>query len=137
MDFRVDLYLHFQGEALDALKYYEGLFEVERNFLLLNHEIEGYPTKPGQENWVAHGSFRVGPVQINLGDEEDAARAGSRVAVMLRHEDIGTVKALTDKFLTTGATAIMPFTKTFYSPGYAVVRDKFGITWHLYTESDD
>lgn len=136
MDVTLDLYLKFEGQALEALRFYEAMFDVKHNYLMMYSDIPSYAKTEEQKNWVAHASFRLGGTQINLGDDEDA-QEGGRTAVMLRHDALADTKALYDRFLQEGAQALMPFTQTFYSPGYAVVRDRFGVTWHLYTNETE
>lgn len=42
MDVTLDLYLKFEGQALEALTFYEKMFEVKHNYLLMYADIPGY-----------------------------------------------------------------------------------------------
>ena len=50
--------------------------------------------------------------------------------VILQIEDVKECEKLFAK-LADGGEVIMPFEKTFWSPGFGVVRDKFDVPWEV------
>lgn len=84
---------------------------------------------------MAHASFRLGNVQICLDDEQGQHASGSRVSIMYRSQK-EHIKVMWEKFIKSGATVLMPLQKTFYSEGYGIVQDQFGVVWQLYTNQE-
>ena len=56
---------------------------------------------------------------------------------MLRHDDKGLIENLLTYFLALGVQTLMPLSAFFFSLGYAIIRDPFGLIRYLYTNSTD
>ncbi|HXT11767.1 MAG TPA: VOC family protein, partial [Candidatus Angelobacter sp.] len=84
---------------------------------------------PGFENKIMHTSFRVGETVVMASDDctnKSSAFQGFSLALSVPTEaDADRVfKALAD-----GGQVKMPLTKTFWSPKFGMLTDKFGIGW--------
>jgi PhnB protein len=84
---------------------------------------------PGFEHKVMHSQFRVGGSTILASDgckPEDGNPHGFSLALMVPDE------AAADRAfdaLAVGGEVGMPLAKTFWSPRYGMVKDKFGVHW--------
>ena len=84
---------------------------------------------PGFENKVMHSAFRVGGSTILASDgckPEDGVKQGFSLALMVASEADAdrAFDALAD-----GGEVNMPLAKTFWSPRYGMVKDRFGVNW--------
>jgi len=134
---QVEPYLFFNGRCEEAVKFYTkaiGATDVE----LLR--FKDAPERPppgavpaGFENKVMHGTFRIGETMVMVSDghqEAPAAFQGFGLAITVATEaDARRVfNGLTD-----GGTVVQPLGKTFFSPGFGMVTDRFGVLWMIVT----
>jgi PhnB protein len=86
---------------------------------------------PGSEDKILHTSFRVGDTVVMASDgrcEGKPVFKGFALALQVATaaEADRLFKALAD-----GGQVQMPLTKTFFSPSFGMVADRFGVTWML------
>ena len=79
-----------------------------------------------------HATFRIGESTLMASDCHCAGQAnfqGISLSLTLPNEAAATraFAALSD-----GGTVQMPLTKTFFSPCFGVIGDRFGVTWMVY-----
>jgi len=89
------------------------------------------PLPPGWDQKVMHASLKVGDTQLMLSDadsSEDAAFKGFRLS--LNCDDEASARRAFDK-LADGGQVQMPLGKTFWSPLFGMLTDKFGIGWMI------
>lgn len=128
----VESYLFFGGRCEEALAYYKQALgaevEVVMRFDQSPDPIPPGMLAPGFESKVMHASFRIGPTRIMGSDGcgEEAAFKGFSLALSVSTE--GEAHRAYDA-LADGGTATMPLAKTFWSPCYGMVTDRFGIAW--------
>lgn len=128
----VQPYLFFGGRCEEALAFYKQAIGATVTMLMRFNESPVPPpegTLPeGFENKVMHASFDVGKMTIMASDGcgDDAKFAAFRLALSVPTEaDADTVfNALAE-----GGQVDMPLDKTFWSPRYGMVTDKFGVGW--------
>jgi PhnB protein len=125
-------YLFFGGRCEEALDFYQTAIGAEVEMVMLFRESPD-PVPPGMlaagfENKVMHASFRVGGSQIMASDGcDDKSRFdGFRLALSVESE-ADADRAFTA--LADGGVVDMPLTKTFWSPRYGMVTDRFGVSW--------
>jgi PhnB protein len=86
---------------------------------------------PGSENKVMHTAFRVGDTQVMASDGRCQGKPtfqGFALSITAKTE------ADADRMfgaLANGGQVQMPLTKTFFSPKFGMVADKFGVSWML------
>jgi PhnB protein len=125
-------YLFFSGRCEEAIEFYRKAIGAEVDMVLHFNESPA-PMPPGvlQEGFeakVMHASFRVGDATILCSDGCDDKTAFSGFSLALY------VSTEADADRAFGALAEegevqMPLAKTFWSPRYGMVKDKFGISW--------
>lgn len=128
----VEPYLFFGGRCEEALEFYKTALHAKVDMLMRFNESPD-PTPPGMlapgfENKVMHCSFQVGGTTIMASDGCDANSRfdGFRLALSVPTEAVAdrVFNALAD-----GGKIDMPLVKTFWSPRYGMVTDKFGVGW--------
>ncbi|RZA04978.1 MAG: VOC family protein [Moraxellaceae bacterium] len=126
-------YLFFPGRCEEALEFYRSALGAEIEMLMRFSECpdpqpEGM-LQPGWENKVMHASFSVAGNRLMASDgcgEEGAGFAGFSLAINLPTEaEVDRVFAA----LSEGGTVQMPLGKTFWSPKFGMVTDRFGLGW--------
>ena len=137
---QTNCYLFFSGNCDQALDYYQQHLGARVSLLLRFHECpdplpEGM-LAPGFENKVMHCEFKVGDMTIFASDgcgEQEAFSGFSMALTLNSEEDVRRVfNALAD-----GGTVRMPLEKTFWSPLYGQVTDKFGVGWMVMLPDND
>jgi len=130
---QVQPYLFFDGRCEEALEFYRRALRAEVTMLMrFKDSPEPQPPgmiPPGSENKVMHASMRIGETTVNASDGECNGKPsfeGFALSLDAANE------AEADKLfaaLSEGGQVKLPLTKTFFSPRFGMVADRFGITW--------
>ena len=87
---------------------------------------------PGAENKVLHASFRVGATTVAASDGHCAGKPKFEgFALSLTAADEAAAERLFAA-LADGGQVQMPLTKTFFSPRFGMLADRFGVSWMVY-----
>ncbi|GAA3916880.1 YciI family protein [Litoribacillus peritrichatus] len=129
---QVNNYLFFSGCCEEALAFYQTHLGARVDMLLrFNESPEPMPEgmlPPGYEEKVMHCEFAIGDMTIYASDGcgDEGAFAGFNLALTIDSEEEArrVFEVLAD-----GGTVRMPLEKTFWSPLYGQVVDKFGMGW--------
>lgn len=133
----VQPYLTFSGRCEEALAFYrEAVGAQVEMVMLFKDSPEPCPPgmlPPGFENKVMHSSFRVGDsvVMATDGCHEEGKFHGFSLAL-----SVGTEAEANRAFnaLADGGKVQMPLAKTFWSPRFGMVQDRFGVAWMVMVE---
>ncbi|MCA9241349.1 MAG: VOC family protein [Planctomycetales bacterium] len=128
----VQPYLFFSGRCEEALGFYEqALGAMVTMKLRFNESPDPLPEgmlQPGFENKIMHASFKVGQMTVMASDGCDDKRKFEGFRLTLTVPTADDCDAVFDA-LAAGGTVDMPLAKTFWSPRYGMVTDKFGVGW--------
>ena len=128
----VQPYLMFGGRCEEALAFYRtGLGAQVDMVMHFNESPEPPPPgvlAPGFESKVMHASFRIGESTVMASDgcEEGSTFGGFKLSLSVPTE------ADADRafhVLAEGGKVDMPLCKTFWSPRFGMVTDRFGVSW--------
>jgi PhnB protein len=129
-------YLFFGGNCEEALNYYQSAIGAEIDMLMRYKEAPDQPPEgmlaPGYEDKVMHASFRVGATTIMASDGCGGAPAFGGFMLSLTT----TNESECDRIFTAlaeGGTIEMPLGKTFWSPRFGMIKDRFGLGWMITT----
>jgi PhnB protein len=128
----VQSYLFFGGRCDEALEFYRTALGAEVDFLMRYKESpEPLPPgriPPGFENKVMHATFHIGGTTLMA---SDGCEAGPRFAGFSLSLAVPTQAEADRVFaaLAAGGQVTMPLTKTFWSPCFGMLTDRFGIGW--------
>lgn len=129
----VQPYLFFNGRCEEALEFYRNALGAEVDMLMrFKDNPEPQPSgtlPPGYDNKVMHASFRVGGSTLMASDGCEEDKGGFEgfslsLAVPTEAEAKRAFDALAD-----GGQVKMPLAKTFWSPCFGAVTDRFGLGW--------
>ena len=136
----VQPYLFFDGHCEEAIEFYRQALGANVEMLMRYKDSPEPPQpgmlKPGSENKVMHACFRVGDTAIMASDGHcNGAPNFQGVSLSL------TVKTETeaDRYfaaLGNGGQVRMPLSKTFFSPRFGMVTDRFGLMWMVIVMTD-
>ena len=128
----VQPYLFFGGRCEEALAFYRTALGAEVDFVMRYSESPE-PTPPGMlapgyENKIMHTTFRIGTTTLmgsdGCGEPIDFAGFSLSLAVATEAEADRAFAALAD-----GGQVRMPLARTFWSPRFGMVTDRFGMGW--------
>lgn len=129
----IEPYLFFNGRCEEAIEFYRTALGAEVEFTMRFKDSPEPPqpgmVPPGFENKIMHASLRVGQTVLMASDgcsAEKASFEGFSLALSVSSEaEAGRVFAA----LSDGGQVRMPLTKTFWSPCFGMLADRFGIAW--------
>ena len=131
---QVQPYLMFGGRCQEAIDFYKRALGARVEMVMLFKDSPQHPPPgtlaPGFENKVMHSSFRIGDAVVMASDGCDATQGfkGFSLSLSLPSE-ADVTKAF--NALADGGTVGMPLAKTFWSPLFGMVTDRFGVNWML------
>lgn len=126
-------YLFFGGRCQEALDFYRAALGAEVDMVMrFDESPEPMPAgmlAPGFEKKIMHSSFRIGGNTIMASDgcsEEESGFKGFSLALQ-----VATIAEADEAFarLSEGGQVQMALAKTFWSPRYGMLTDRFGIGW--------
>jgi PhnB protein len=125
-------YLFFGGRCEEAIEFYRKALGAQVEMLMLHKDSpDPHPPgmlQPGFEDKVMHATVRIGSATLMASDGcDDKSRFdGFRLSLGLATEDEAK-RAFAG--LSDGGQVQMPLTKTFWSPCFGMVTDRFGVGW--------
>jgi PhnB protein len=125
-------YLNFAGRCDEALNFYRTALGAEVE-MLMRFDESPQATPPGMlqagfERKVMHASFRIRGVLLMASDGCNDQSKFEGFRLNLGVADEAEARRAFDA-LADGGTVQMPLTKTFWSPCYGMVTDRFGLAW--------
>ena len=129
----VQPYLFFEGRAEEAAEFYKRSIGAKVLMLMRYKESPEPPppgmVPPGSENKVMHMTLQVGESQV-MGSDGNCGGSPKFQGVSLSLTVRDAAEA--DKVfaaLSEGGQVQMPLSKTFFSPRFGMVADRFGVSW--------
>ena len=127
-------YLFFDGRCEEALEFYRSALGAEVLFMMRFKDSPEPPKSgdcapPGSENKIMHASVRVGESTIMASDGRCTGNPNFQgFSLSLKVSDVAQAERLFNA-VGKGGQVVMPLTKTFFSPSFGMVNDRFGICW--------
>lgn len=133
--------LSFRGQCREAFEFYARVLggRVTAAFPY-GDGPPGMSVGPEHKDWLMHCWLEVGDQAI-MGADMDTAWAPNidkpknGFDVTLHTDDANQARGWFDA-LSEGGQVTMPFEKTFWSPGYGALIDRFGVPWMVNTMGD-
>lgn len=123
-------YLHFQGQCAAALTHYCDVFGGSDLQLMRYCEGPGAPADWQDSPRIMHGQVTLGDGTLMASDYPPGVEGYPQTGFSVMHSpaDVATARRVFDR-LTEGGAVIDAFKETFFSPGFGMVKDKFGTHW--------
>lgn len=130
-------YLNFSGNAREAYDFYCEAFDVppgDRNHLMTFGQIPGGKIDSKDAELVENAWLPLpGGSEMMLSDTPSSmpdVRVGNNVTLVIDFADDAALHYSLGK-LADGGNIGMPAGETFFAKDYAMVTDRFGVTWQL------
>jgi PhnB protein len=128
---KVQPYLMFNGRCEEAINFYKAELGAEVLALMRFEENPPPPDRvpPNWDNKVMHSCFKIGETEIMASDGDCADKTpfgGVTLSIQVKNE------AEADRAfngLSKGGKVKMPLGKTFFSPRFGMLDDRFGVSW--------
>jgi PhnB protein len=128
----IEPYLFFNGRCEEAIEFYKKALGAEV-LMLMRYKESPEPTPPGMvppgwENKIMHATLRIGNANVMTSDgcKEGANFQGFSLSLTAANETDASRKFAA---LAEGGQVQMPLGKTFWSPCFGMVADRFGVGW--------
>lgn len=128
----ISTYLFFSGRCDEALQFYTQALGAKIEMVMrFNESPDPVPEgmlQAGFENKIMHASFHIGETRVMASDgcDDNSKFDGFRM-VFTTSSEAEAHKAF--NALADGGNVQMPLSKTFWSPCYGMVTDKFNVGW--------
>jgi PhnB protein len=130
---QIQPYLFFDGRCDEAVEFYRRAVGAEV-VGLMRYKDSPDPgmAPPGMSDKVMHGHIKIGGSDVMLSDGHAQGKPSFEgFALSLTVAD----ETEADRFfgaLSQDGTVQMPLTKTFFSPRFGMLTDRFGVMWMVY-----
>ena len=132
---QVQPYLFFDGRCEEAIEFYKSALGIKVEMLMRYKESPDpsmCPANAGEK--VMHTYFRIGDTQVMASDGMNTGRPSFQgFALSLTASDEAEAKRLFAA-LGDGGKVQMPLAKTFFSPAFGMVADRFGVPWMVFVQ---
>jgi len=130
---KVQPYLFFEGRCEEALEFYKTALGAEVIMLMRFKDNPEPPevsmTPPESENKIMHASFHIGDTDIMASDGRCSGQAVTQgFSLCIKADNEAEAQRLFAN-ISDGGQVQMPLTKTFFSPQFGMVADRFGVSW--------
>ena len=131
----IQSYLFFNGRCEQAVEFYRKALGAEVD-IMMRYKESPEPAQPGMvppgfENKIMHTSFRIGETTVMASDGSEDSKPnfqGFSLSLSVPNE---TEADRAFAALSEGGQVKMPMMKTFWSPRFGMVEDRFGLGWMI------
>ena len=130
-------YLHFQGACAEALAFYAEALGGTGLAVMRYAESPSAPEDWKDSTLIMHGQVTIGTGTLMASDFPPGREGDPQkgVSVMQTFPTAQATRAAFDR-LSEGGTVIRDFGPNFFSPGFGMVKDRFGTHWILSAEPE-
>jgi len=130
---KVEPYLFFDGRCEEAIEFYRKSLRAEVEMLMRYKDSPEPPqpgmVPPGSENKIMHATLRIGDSIVMASDGHCQGKPSfNGFGLSLTAANEAEAERLFGS-LADGGQVQMPLTKTFFSPRFGMVTDRFGVMW--------
>lgn len=131
----IEPYLFFEGRCEEALAFYRRALGAEVTSLMRNRESpephQPGALPPGSEDKVLHAVVRIGDTTLMVSDGRCSGKPVFQgFALTITAPDVARADEMFAA-LAEGGQVQMPLAKTFFSPRFGMVTDRFGVLWMI------
>jgi PhnB protein len=134
-------YLFFDGRTEEALAFYKKAIGAKVEMLMRFKDNPDNPppdrVPPNSAQKVMHTSFRVGDTQVMASDGDCKGEPSFKGFALTLNAANGPQAEKLFKALSQGGQVVMPLAKTFFSPRFGMLSDRFGVMWMVIVPPKD
>jgi PhnB protein len=132
---QIEPYLFFEGRCEEALAFYRRALGAEVTSLMRNRESpephQPGALPPGSEDKVLHAVVRIGDTTLMVSDGRCSGQPVFQgFALTITAPDVARADEMFAA-LAEGGHVQMPLARTFFSPRFGMVTDRFGVLWMI------
>jgi len=129
----VQSYLFFNGRCEEAIEFYKSALGARVEMLMRFSESPEKPQSPecvpSDPNKIMHASWRIGDTLVMGSDGMTAGQPEFKGFSLALSTDSEADAKAKFEVLAKGGQVHQPLVKTFFSPAFGMVQDKFGVGW--------
>jgi PhnB protein len=134
-------YLFFTGRCEEAIEFYRKTVNAEQIMLMRYKDMppeakaqqsQQCSTATIDESKVMHARLRIGGSTILLSDGPGSGKYDGFALSLTALNPAEAERVFTA--LSAGGKVDMPLNKTFFSPAFGMLTDRFGVKWMVYVE---
>ena len=133
---QVQSYLFFDGRCEEAIEFYKKTLgaKVEMMMRFKESPDSNHKITPGTENKIMHSSLRIGDTVVMASDGMGHGNPEFKgFSLSLNPKNAAEADRLFAA-LSDGGQVRQPLVKTFFSPSFGMLADKFGVGWMIMVE---
>jgi PhnB protein len=133
---RIMPYIHFQGNCRDAMVAYAKLFGASDLQLMTYAEMPNGPPAFVHSDKIMHSQFSVETGAVLMASDFPPGTEGDPqkgVSIMIGPKTVARAREVFEA-LAVGGSVIDDFKANFFSPGFGMVKDRFGTHWIIGAE---
>jgi len=125
-------YLSFEGRCEEALEFYKRALGAKVDMIMRFKDAPAEARaamSPGSADKVMHAAFHIGDTLVMASDGRCRGERNFKgICLSLTVADAAEARKTFDA-LADGGHVEMPLGKTFFSPSFGMVNDRFGVPW--------
>ncbi|MEY4345245.1 MAG: hypothetical protein RL032_1077 [Pseudomonadota bacterium] len=130
---KVEPYLFFNGRCEEAIAFYQQALGAEVTLQMRMNEAPD-PPPPGAlpegfENKIMHANLRIGEMNLMVSDGNSDMQPSFKGFTLSLGVDDAAQAERAFNALAVGGKVVMPLGKTFWSPCFGMLEDRFGVGW--------
>ncbi len=130
-------YLIMDGNANEAIKFYEETLDAQIQYSQTYGEFADTPETADSKDLIMHACIQIGESSLMLSDTYPGYphQIGNQVTICISTSDIEKSRHIFEG-LSQGGQVELPLQDTGFSPAYGKVVDKFGVLFQVFTEGN-
>jgi PhnB protein len=127
---QVNPYIHFNGDAAQAIKHYEAVLGAKVERSMTYGQMPGNTPKSENKDRVLHCALKLGACTLMLSDApaEQAGIVGTNVEVSLAYDNEDELRKAFDG-LSQDGQVVLPLHEAFWGGTFGMLVDRFGVAW--------
>ena len=127
---RVQPYLFFDGRCGEALEFYQKAIGAETGMLMrFKDSPDQSMVTPQNADKVMHAQFQIGDTTVMASDGRNTGAPNFQGFALSIIAPTEVEAERTFAALGEGGQVTMPLAKTFFSPRFGMLADRFGVNW--------
>lgn len=132
---KLEMFINFDGNCREAVEFYAKVFNSEIGEILTYGDAPpdpDYTPSESDRDRVMYAGIPIGGMTVMFMDmpSDSPLTVGDNINPTINIEDKDEVTRIFNE-LKEGGEVYFELQKTFYSEWYGMVKDKFGVIWHV------
>jgi PhnB protein len=132
---KLEMFINFNGNCREAVEFYAKVFKSEVGNMMTYGEAPpdpNYTPNEADNDRVCYAGVPIGGMTVMFMDMPSGMplTVGDNINPTVSMDDKDEVTRIFSELSESGEV-FMPLQKTFYSEWYGMVKDKYGVIWHV------